>query len=195
MYIEVDTDAKDLTVLATTQWSRTHINTIANDISRFYKQLAWEVLYIDQITGEHLIQDIRLLEVPLKVITLQKELKDPRELNRINVMDIKEHIQFMIQLNTQHKIKFPEDMSEDLRELWEQSKTFREFKTEQGSMDYRAEGEALDDMVRALLIVCFSCRKLIMGADGTHVCGSIQRLPPMEDDLIVIREQELEGLI
>ena len=64
---------------------------------------------IDQQVGEFFIQDLRNHDIPIQVITTQKDLKDPKLIEKIKVMDKIEMTHFvMVALRQNHQIEFPE---------------------------------------------------------------------------------------
>ena len=169
--------------MASPKWLRLDIEKIASEVSMWWRRAKFDVLYIDQFVGEHLINDIKVLGVPVKIINTQKNLRDVTGIKRGEIMDMMEQVQYTIQLNQEHRILFPKNPSKDMQEAIDQVKVFSEHKTEEGSMAWRAPGEDLDDLVKALITACFSVRRLIMvGVDSSHVGGQYYKEPPRFQD-------------
>ena len=82
--IEVDSNQKRAYVKMAKQWSRDKINTVPSEIAKLYREIKWSKTYIDQESGEHLIQDLRKTHnLPLKIITTQKKSKIQRALKKL----------------------------------------------------------------------------------------------------------------
>ncbi|MBI1663422.1 MAG: hypothetical protein IS860_08030 [Nitrosopumilus sp.] len=174
--IEVDSNQKRAYVKMAKQWSRDKINTVPSEIAKLYREIKWSKTYIDQESGEHLIQDLRKsYNIPLKIITTQKKVKDPKGIEKITTMDKIEITQFMLTLMQNHQVKFPQNPSQIMAELEHQIAVYSEHKTEQGSIDYFAPGEEKDNLTKALLICCFAARKQLslVPNDTVHVGGGI----------------------
>ena len=172
--IELDAEKRLVYVRFAKQWSRQSINTMTTDISNIYKKIRWDSTLITQETGHHLIQALKQEHnIPLKVITTQKKIKETRDIERIRVMDIIEMTQLLLQLKLNHQIRFTENPKGDLYELENQIAIFSEHTTEAGSVDYYAPGEALDSLTKSLMIACFSVRNELTGADGSVICGGL----------------------
>ena len=175
---EIDTEKKKAYVKLARQWSRTKINEIPSEVSRIYQKIKWKTTYVDQLTGQHFIQDLKSNHVPVSVITTQKNLKDPHDIERIKVMDKIEMVQLMLSLRQNHQVEFPPAPSKSMTELEEQFALFTEHKTEAGNIDYFAPGEELDSLVKALLINCFAARKYLTVKEiGVCVGGQIDETP------------------
>jgi len=160
--IEVNEEQKKAYVKLARQWSRDQINTIPSMVSQLYQKIQWGDTYVDQQTGEHLIQDLRKEGMYLKIITTQKNLKDPSDISRTKVMDKIEMVQLMLTLRKNHQIEFPKNPTTTMVELERQMAIFSEHKTEAGGIDYFAPGEELDNLTKALLIDCFAARNVLL---------------------------------
>ena len=173
--IEIDSKQNKIRVRLAKQWSRDKLNIIPDEIGELYKKIKWGNTYIDQQTGQHLIQSLKQKEErPLRIIHTQKNLKDADEIERIKIMDKIEMAQFMLELRQNHVIEFPEKPSKDMTELEEQVALYMEHKTEAGTIDYYAPGEELDSLIKGLLIACFAARKILSGNDGIPVMGPVR---------------------
>ena len=172
--IELDAEKRLVYVRFAKQWNRQSINTMTTDISNIYKKIRWDNTLITQETGQHLIQALKQEHnIPIKVITTQKKLKEIRDIERIKVMDVIEMTQLLLQLKLNHQIRFTENPQGDLHELESQIAIFSEHTTEAGSVDYYAPGEALDSLTKSLMIACFSVRNELTGGNGEVVCGGL----------------------
>jgi len=171
--IEIDKDLKLVYVKLARQWSRDKINEIPYEIAKLYNQIRWGNTYIDQLTGQHFIQDLRTVHhMPLQIINTQKNLKDPDDIERIEVMDKIEMTQFMLTLRQNHQVLFPENPSKTMGELEVQMSLYSEYKTEAGNVDYYAPGDEKDNLTKALLIDCFAARKYLKVGDVGIYVGS-----------------------
>ena len=173
--VQIDTKQKLVYVKLARQWSRDKINIIPAEISKLYQKIQWGTTYIDQLTGQHFIQDLkRIHHMPLKIINTQKNLREPAEIEKIQVMDKIEMTQFMLTLRQNHQVKFPENPSETMMELESQMPIYSEHKTEAGGVDYYAPGDEKDNLTKALLIDCFAARKYLrIGNVGGYVGGAM----------------------
>ena len=183
--IEANSDIKKIRVKLARQWPRTQISTIPDRIASLYTKVQWGETYVDQLTGEHFIQDLkRQHKMLIRVINTNKNLKEPDEIERVKTMDKIEMVQWMVTVKQNHQIEFPEKPTSFMKELEAQMALFTEHKTESGNIDYFAPGDEFDNLTKALMIACFSVRKLIdVGADTKHIMGGIHNRPSMSNML------------
>ena len=172
--INCDIENKLVQVKYAKQWSREKLNQIPNDVHSMYTKLHWTGLYIDQITGQHIIESIRHLGVSVKILTTQKDLKDPTGIEDLEVMDKNEMVALFIKFRQNKQIEFHSKPSRTLEILEEQMPLFLEHITEAGSVDYYAPGDEHDHLTKALLMCCFAVRKILeRGAYSKPVCGPL----------------------
>ena len=154
------------------QWKRKYLSQMAPDVSRYHKRFQWDVAYIDQLTGEHVIQSMRKdHKLNFRVITTQKNLKDPDGINRARVMDKIEMVQWMVQAKDLGLILFPVHPGHSMGELESQMEIFSEHKTEAGNVDYFAPGDEYDNLIKALMIACFAARKYMNTGNMRVIMG------------------------
>ena len=90
-------------------------------------------------------------------------------------MDKIEMVQWMVKVKLNHQIEFPPNPTVQMQELESQMSIFTEHKTESGNIDYFAPGDEYDNLVKSLMIACFSVRNVIdAGINIEHVGGGIQ---------------------
>lgn len=142
-------------------WPRSALSTIPARVSQLWKQARWDDTVTDQLAGQHLIQHLRAEQLPVTVVTTQKDLKDPAGIEKTEIMDKIEAVQFVIWLRQAARLHFPARPSEGVRLLEEQMALFTEHKTEAGSVDYFAPGAEHDDVVKALVLCLFSLRSVL----------------------------------
>jgi len=177
--IEVDVEKKIIHVRLAKQWRREEINQIPSDIAQAFSQIKWDSQYMDQKIGEHLIKAIKIkAEFTIKVITTQKNLKDPEGIEDIKILDIIEMTQFLLQLKINHQIQLPENPGKTMRILESQIALFTEHKTEAGGIDYYAPGDEMDNLIRALMICCFAVRNILQGEFSIPIAGPVQKKHP-----------------
>lgn len=148
------------------QWPLDDVNRIPDDVYRLYNAFHWNPTYLDQLSGEYLIAGLRRLEIPTQVITTQKNLKDPKMLRKVKVMDLIEMTELLRKLKMNGQIRFPTKPSANMQILEHEIPFFSKHTTEAGSVDYYAPGEEPDDLVRALMICCFAVRQYIGEGSG-----------------------------
>lgn len=148
-------------------WPRARLSRVAEESAALWKGARWDDTMADQLCGQHLLQELRALGLPLSVCTTEKNLKDPRPLESLVKMDKLEMVQFTLWLRQAERLKFPARPSPNVRALEEQMAMFTEHKTEAGSVDYYAPGEEHDELVKALLMALFSARSLLETARRT----------------------------
>lgn len=177
--IEADSEKKEIHVKLARQWSRDKLNTIPLEIKKIHNKIMWDTTYTDQLVGEHFIQALRRdHNLRIQVINTQKNLKDPDDIEKVKTMDKVEMVQWMLTIFQDHQIKFPEKRSRHMEELTSQIAIFTEHKTEAGNIDYFAPGEEYDNLVKALMITCFSVRNMISkNVSIEHVGGGIPHKP------------------
>ena len=161
------------------------------EIGVLHQKYQWGDTYIEQESGQYLITTLKQQQMPVKVITTGKKVKDPKKLDRIKVMDKIEMSEFLRKLMLNGQLLFPRNPSKRMKILEEQIPYFTKHTTEAGSVDYYAPGEEPDNMVRALMIACFSVRLLLQGNIGVAVCGPITGLKPRHSQM---RDPEKEFL-
>ena len=157
------------------QWSRKDLHKAPAEIGAMYQKHRWHKTYMDQQSGQHLIQDIRAVGVPISTIITQKDLKDPKGIEKVKIMDKIEMVQFMVMLIQQKKIKWSPRPSATMKELEEQFVMFIEHKTEAGSVDYYAPGDEFDNLTKAFMVSCFAGRKILSGDEGGVIAGPLSQ--------------------
>jgi len=156
-----NTKTKQARVKYAKEWPRERQDEIPFDIYSMYKKLDWDGLHIDQITGQHLIESIKRIEVPVKTLTTQKDLKDPKGIEYLEVMDKNEMVSLFMKFREKKQIEFPKKPSRALEILEEQMPLYLEHITEAGSVDYYAPGDEHDHLAKALLMCCFVVRDIL----------------------------------
>ena len=170
--IEVNTVKRKIKVKLARQWSRKELNKIPGYIKKMHDKAQWEVTYIDQLSGEHFIDEMKKY-LNLRVITTKKNMNDPKELKRVKVMDKIELVQSMLFIGQNNQIEFPPKPTKDMQELEAQMGLFSEMTTEAGGIDYFSPGDQYDNLVKALMIACFAIRKKIDGSNREVKCATI----------------------
>jgi hypothetical protein len=173
--VEIDTELRQVYVKLARQWSRDMINEIPYKIAKLFNQIRWGNTFIDQLTGQHFISELkREHHLPIRIINTQKNLKEPDDIERIEVMDKIEMTQFMVVLKKNHQVLFPDNPSKTMKELESQMAIYSEHKSEAGNIDYYAPGDEKDNLTKALLMNCFAARKYLQqGKDSGHVIGQV----------------------
>jgi len=170
--ISCHTEKKRVRVRFAKEWTREdNLSEIANDIRRIYRKTKWDCLHIDQITGQHLIESIKYKGVPAKVITTQKDVKDSKGIEYLEVMDKNEMIGLFMKFRQQKKIEFHPEPTEALGILESQMPFYLEHITEAGSVDYYAPGKEYDHLTKALLMCCFVVRNILEDEDDSIFVG------------------------
>jgi len=139
------------------------MNQIPGDIAALHKRVKWHNTIVDQQVGQHLIKSFEMaMGNQLLVITTQKNLKDPENIELLKVMDITEMTQLTLSIKQDHRIQFPKkNHTEDMQDLMKQMEMFTEHVTESGTVAYYAPGEELDCLPRALMMCCFASRNTL----------------------------------
>jgi hypothetical protein len=158
--VEIDSQKRVAFVRLAKQWSRKNMNSIPGDIKELHKRVKWNNTIVDQQVGQHLIKSFEMaMSTGLQVITTQKNLRDPENIELLKVMDITEMTQLTLSIKQDHRIQFPKkNHTEDMMDLMKQMEMFTEHITESGTVAYYAPGEELDCLPRALMMCCFAAR-------------------------------------
>lgn len=173
--IEVDQVKQEISIRLAKQWPRKKINDIAPEVAEMYEKFQWFNTIIDFQVGDHVIQGLRRAGgMPIKIIHVQKKVKDKLEIERVKTMDIIEQTQYMLSMKLAHKLVFPKNPTEDMAELESQIAMFAEHKTESGSIDYYAPGDEFDNLTKALIIDCFAARPYLQSS-STIIGGPLIR--------------------
>ena len=157
------------------EWQRENISKAPATIAKLYDKIKWDKTVIDQQVGEFFIQDLKNHGIPLQVITTQKDLKDPENIERIKVMDKVEMTHFiMVALRQRFQIEFPANPPKTIQKLEHQISMYTEHKTEAGGIDYYAPGDQKDNLTKAFMISIFAERNVLTKFENTvHVGGGI----------------------
>ena len=142
-------------------WPRARLSALPSEIGSLWRRFRWQTTAADQLAGHHLLQELSGEGVPVAVFTTQKDLKDPKGIERLEIQDKVEQVQFAIWLRQVDGLRWPHRPTERMAVLEEQLAQFSEHKTEAGSVDYYAPGEERDELVKALLAALFSARALL----------------------------------
>lgn len=187
--VEIDTRKKTAFVRLAKQWSRKNMNAIPGDIAQLHSRIKWHTTIADQLVGQHLIRSIEnMMGNQLQIITTQKNLKDPENIEKLKVMDITEMTQLTLSIKQDHRIQFPKkNHSEDMIDLMKQMEMFTEHVTESGTVAYYAPGEELDSLPRALMMCCFAGRNTLEHGDLPMIIKSgvdVQQTPDESFDSV-----------
>ena len=162
------------------RWPAAKVNDMANDLLFAYSRVKWNQTYADQLIGEFAINLLKRRALPVSVITTNKLSKNAKDIENLKVMDKIEMAEFLRKLKINEQLRFPSKPSIHMKELEEQLPMFSKHTTEAGSVDYYAPGEEPDELVRGLLVSCFSVRNRIdAGGPIMHVLGQI-KMPPID---------------
>lgn len=171
--IEIVAQKRTAYVRLAKQWSRDDMNLIPKDIATLYNKIKWGSTMADQQVGQHMLRSIENeLQTGLQIITTQKNLKDPENIEKLKVMDITEMTQLTLSTKQDHRIQFPKKPTKDMIKLMSQMELFTEHTTESGTVSYFAPGDELDCLPRALMICCFAGRNSL---EHTQIPALIQR--------------------
>ena len=166
------------------RWRADKVNDMANDLLYAYSIIKWNQTYADQLIGEFAINLLRQRALPTRVITTNKLSKNAKDIEKIKVMDKIEMAEFVRKLKLNEQLRFPAKPSQYMKELEDQLPMFSKHTTEAGSVDYYAPGEEPDELVRGLLIACFSVRNMIDSQYSLDpVLGGIPQTPDNDPDL------------
>ena len=160
------------------EWGRDALSDIPSELNTIYKKVKWDSLHIDQLTGQHLIDSIKKKGMSVKIITTQKDLKNPEGIEDLEVMDKNEAISLFIKFRQQKKIEFHPNPTGALILLEEQMPLYIEHITEAGSVDYYAPGNEYDHLTRGLLMMVFVLRYILEDMSSVfHVGGAVKKKP------------------
>ena len=175
--IEIRSGDKNIYIKFIRQWRPDQINQLASDVAQLHEEFQWGDTYIEQESGEYLISMLKKeYNLPVKVISTQKKVKDPNDIERIKTMDKIEMTEFLRKLKLNGQLRFPKKPSPRMKQMEGQIEMFAKHTTEAGGIDYYAPGEEPDDLVKSLMIACFSVRNIIGISTSdiiTHVGGGI----------------------
>ena len=157
------------------QWKVENIVKMVDDVVQLHEQMAWGDTYIEQESGEYLISLLKR-EIPIKVISTMKKVRDPKMLERIKIMDRVEMTEFLRMLKLNGQLLFPKKRSASMIRLEEQMPYWTKHVTEAGSIDYWSPGSEPDEQVRSLMVDCFSLRGVIENRSMEHVGGGIPKI-------------------
>ncbi len=172
--IDANPEKKTVTPKLAQQWTVNDVETMASDTYALHQRYNWGTTFIEQESGEYLISILKnQYKLPIKVITTGKKIKDPKSIRKVRIMDKNEMTEYLRKLKLNGQLLFVKSPSAKMKELEEQIPFFTKHATEAGSIDYYASGKEPDNLVKALMIACFSVRNILEGNDGSIVAGPI----------------------
>lgn len=187
--VEIDPIKQEIAIKLAKHWSRDEINQIPTDVAEMFEKYQWSNTIIDLAVGSHLIDGLKRAAVPIKVIYIKKKVTDVSEIRRVKSLDLIEMVQYLLGLKLDHKLKFPRFPSKTMKVMEGQIAIYAEHTTEQGSVNYYAPGEEMDDLTKGLITVVFAARPYMSDA-GKIVGGPIKKkLPLTFNDLAAIEEK------
>ena len=102
--VEIDSQKRIAYVRLAKQWPRDKMNSIPKDIADLHSRVKWGITIVDQQVGQHLIKSFEMaMGSQVQVITTQKNLKDPENIEKLKVMDITEMTQLTLSTKQDHK--------------------------------------------------------------------------------------------
>ena len=150
------------------EWPRAKYKNIAHEIAALYQRYKIELIHIDILCGQYLINDLQKLHnIPLQVITTQKDMKDPEKIEDLIVMDKIEMTNFVVLLKNNHQIIWPKNPPASVQALEAQWALYTEYKTEAGGVDYYAPGDEFDNLTKSLMVALMARRKELQQGQGT----------------------------
>lgn len=187
----VEIEDRKARVRVVREWDAFKPDQCVADMAEYWTRYEWDATYIEQETGEYLIDGLKRAGVPLRIITTQKKVKEAAKIRGVRVMDRVEATEFLRKLKIGGQIFWPRKRSDRMQEMFKQIGMFAKHSTEAGNVDYYSAGNEPDGLVRALMIVCFSARPLFGAYDGVTYVG--QYGPDREDSIDDI-EQQMQDL-
>ena len=181
-----------LLVKGAKRWLGRNYLDVENEIAEIHARKPFD-FYILEInnTGIHVYEVLKAQKnLPVIPVTTTKDIKDPAKKYSMKIMDKNEMVRIMLHWFQDGKILFPQNSTGELEELKRQLSIFAEHKTEAGTVSYRAEGQEHDDLVMALMLVCFWARRYIRGVGivgvGPRDIEAMERsnLPPSSIRLV-----------
>lgn len=173
--IEADPVARTATVSMARQWDVQDIPRMAAELASMYARNGWGATFMEASTGEYMIKALRRAGMPVRVVISQKKVSDLGMIERLVRMELIEATEFLRKLKLNGQVRFPRRPSDHMARLEAQMPFFSKHVTEAGSVSYFAPGEEPDDLVRALIIACFSCRAELEGTTGGTFVGGIPK--------------------
>lgn len=156
------------------RWPAEKTREMIDDMHHAYNRVHWANTIINQEGSENIITDLRKRGLPVKIITTSKMMKSGKDIEKIKVMDKIEMTEFLRKLKENGQLRFPTNPSHNMKIMEEQIPMFAKHTTEAGGVDYYAPGSEPDDLVRALMMACFSVRNMIdYGFSTGHVLGGV----------------------
>jgi len=165
-FVGCEIEDSKLLVKGAKRWLGRNYIDVENEITLIHTRRPFDY-YILEInnTGIHVFEVLNFQKgLPVIPVTTTKDIKDPEKKYSSKVMDKNEMVRIMLHWFQDGRILFPQQSTSELDELKRQLEIFAEHKTEAGSVSYRAEGQEHDDLVMALMLVCFWARRY-MGRD------------------------------
>lgn len=153
--------------------------TVEDEVSKIHAKTPYDNYMVEvNNVGIHVYEVLRHQKgLPVIPVSTTADIKDMKKKYSPRIMDKNEMAALMVIWFEQGIIVFPEKLNAELEELKRQKSVFGEFRTPSGKKSYRAEGTDHDDLVMALMMVCFRAKQFISyrrGTSGVGTMGSMQ---------------------
>jgi len=145
------------------RWLHRNYTEVEREIKKIHDSNPFDHIMLEvNNTGQHVYEVLKYdMDLPVSPVTTSNDLKDLSKKDSYSVMDKNEMVRTMSHWFNEKLIIFPRIKDKELSELQRQISIFAQYRTEAGNVSYRAQGNEHDDLVMALMLVCFMARKHI----------------------------------
>jgi len=158
-----ETKDNKLYVKGAKRWLHRNYIEVERDIKKIHESNPFDHIMLEvNNTGQHVYEVLKYdMDLPVSPVTTSNDLKDLSKKDSYDVMDKNEMVRTMSHWFNEKLIIFPRIKDKELSELQRQISIFAQYRTEAGNVSYRAQGNEHDDLVMALMLICFIARKHI----------------------------------
>jgi len=154
------------------RWLHRNYIEVERDIKHIHENNPFDFIMLEvNNTGQHVYEILKYeMNLPVYPVTTSSDLKDLSKKDSLSVMDKNEMVRLMSHWFNSKLIIFPRIKDKEMKELQRQISIFAQYRSEAGSVSYRAEGNEHDDLVMSLMLCCFIARKHMGGRDYILIC-------------------------
>ena len=189
--VEVEPQRKEIRVMGAKEWRGKAYLQIENEIAEIYQRHHVDHIVIERNhTGEHIYEVLQKQKhLPVFAITTSNNI-NPERIHSGKTMDKNATVQYLIQLIQEEKLIFPTIIKNPaVKELKRQMTVFAEHRTEAGHLAYYAQGNEHDDLVMALLLVCYIARERYFRERGVIMAQSKPKQKPFDNGPLIYDTQ------
>jgi len=170
-----DVYPKEIQIRGAKEYRKFDYTLVEDDIARLHMEHKFRQFVVElNNTGKHVVDNMKRYHPHVQlwpVNTVGKPVTDPDKVREGHSMYKKGTAEYVKKLKDDGIIKFPRQSTPVLEELKRQMEGFLPYVTPTGSITYHSEGMQRDDLVMALLLLCFRAEVFMNSSQEPVVAG------------------------